>query len=382
MNRAIKYRVYPTEYEAAMFIKTFGCCRKVYNLMLADKIKSYEATGKFIVVTPAKYKKTYPFLKEVDSLALANAQIHLQNAFSDCFSKSRKKRNGFPKFKSAKRNRRSYTTNNQHGTVEVLDGGIKIPKLGVIKAKIHRLPKDNWLIKSATISQERDGTFYISVNFEYEESVNKVELSDNAIGLDYSSKNLYVDHNGNVGTNHKFFRESSAKLAKMQRVLSRRVGSGKSEAKSRNYLKQLYKVNKLHRHIVNQRLDNLHKMSTEIANRVDIVCVEDIDMTEIAKLNFGSKSSSLGKPTYDNGYGIFLKLLEYKLNDRGKYFVKVDRTYPSSQICHSCGKVHPEMKDVTVKKLRCSCDKVIDRDKNAALNIRDEGLRILRETVI
>ena len=148
MNKAIKYRVYPTTEQRILFAKTFGCCRKVYNLMLSDKIEGYKATGKFPALTPAKYKKDYPYLKEVDSLALANKQIDLQEAFRNCFSKSRKKKNGFPKFKSAKRSRKSYTTNNQKGTVAIIDNRyIKLPKAGKVKAVIHRIPDDNWIIK-------------------------------------------------------------------------------------------------------------------------------------------------------------------------------------------------------------------------------------------
>lgn len=154
-NKAIKYCIYPTTEQSIMFSKTFGCCRKVYNLMLSDKIEGYKATGKFPTVTPAKYKKDYPYLKEVDSLALANKQMDLQAAFRSTFSKSRKKKNGFPRFKSAKHSRKSYTTNNQKGTVAIMDKRyIKLPKVGKVKAVIHCIPDDNWIIKSATISQE------------------------------------------------------------------------------------------------------------------------------------------------------------------------------------------------------------------------------------
>ena len=174
-NRAIKYRVYPTTEQSVMFAKTFGCCRKVYNLMLSDKIEGYKATGKFPTVTPAKYKKDYLYLKEIDSLALANVQLNLQSAFKNRFSKSRKKNNGFPKFKSAKHSRKSYTTNNQKGTVAIIDNQyIKLPKIGKVKAVIHRIPDDSWVIKSATISQESDGKYYISVLFEFEDIANTV----------------------------------------------------------------------------------------------------------------------------------------------------------------------------------------------------------------
>ena len=376
-NRAIKYRAYPTTEQSIKFAKTFGCCRKVYNLMLSDKIESYKSTGKFTAVTPAKYKKDYPYLKEVDSLALANKQLDLQEAFRNCFSKSRKKNNRFPKFKSAKHSRKSYTTNNQHGTVAVTDDSIKLPKIGYVKAVIHRKPDNNWAVKSATVSKESDGKFYISVLFEFSDTVNSyVANTTNAIGLDYASDGLYVDNNGNVGTNHKYYRESHDKLAKAQRKLSRMQGAKKHEVKSNNYAKQLCKVNKIHRHIANQRLDNLHKISTEIANQYDVVCVETLNMKSMSNKGFGN-----GKATLDNGYGKFLSMLEYKLSERNKYLVKVDKWFASSQICHCCGSVHSEMKNLAIRTMKCDCGLTISRDQNAAINILHEGLRILNESL-
>ena len=376
MNRAIKYRIYPTTEQSVMFAKTFGCCRKVYNLMLSDKIESYKSTGKFPTITPAKYKDDYPYLREVDSLALANKQMDLQEAFRNCFSKSRKKKNGFPKFKSAKHSRKAYTTNNQKGTVAIIDNKyIRLPKIGKVKAVIHRIPNSDWIIKSATISQESDGKYYISILFEFDNAINPyVADKTNAIGLDYASDGLYVDNNGNVGTNHKYYRESHDKLAKTQRRLSRMQGSKKHEFKSNNYLKQLRKVNKIHRHIANQRLDNLHKISTEIANRYDVVCVESLNMKSMSNKGFGN-----GKSTLDNGYGMFLSMLEYKLSDRNKYLIKVDKWFPSSQICHCCGTLHPEMKNLTIRIMKCDCGLTISRDQNADINILNEGLRLLTE---
>ena len=374
MNRAIKYRVYPTTEQSIMFTKTFGCCRKIWNLMLSDKIESYKSTGKFASVTPAKYKEQYPYLKEVDSLALADKYLDLQAAFRNAFSKSRKKNTGFPKFKSAKHSRKSYTTYNQKGTVAILDGKyIKLPKIGKVKAIIHRIPDDDWIVKSATISQESDGSYYISILFEFENKVNTyVANTINAIGLDYASDGLYVDSNGSVGTNHKFYRESQKKLAKAQRRLSRRQGSKKNETKSSNYLKQLHKINKIHRHIANQRLDNLHKISTEIANQYDVVCVESLNMRAMSNKGFGN-----GKATLDNGYGLFLNMLEYKLTERNKHLVKVDKWFPSSQICSCCGALHPEMKNLALRMMTCDCGLTISRDQNAAINILREGLRLL-----
>ena len=382
-NKAIKYRLYPTTEQSILFTKTFGCCRKVWNLMLADKIESYQTTGKFATVTPAKYKKEYPYLKEVDSLALANKQLDLQEAFRNYFDKKQKKKKGFPKFKSVKRSRKSYTTNCQYPkpsnklkqpTIRLGENHILLPKVGSVKAMIHRLPKEDWLIKSVTVSCESDGKYYASVLFEFADTVNDhVADTTNAIGLDYASDGLYVDSNGNRGSHHKYYRESHKKLAKEQRRLSRKIGSKKKEEKSNNYLKQLKKVNKIHRHIANPRLDYLHKKSTEIANQYDVVCVESLNMCSMANKGFGN-----GKATLDNGYGLFQKLLEYKLSDRGKWFVKVDQWFASSQICHGCGKKYPEMKDLLIRTMKCGCGVKMGRDQNAAINIKREGLRILK----
>lgn len=211
--------------------------------------------------------------------------------------------------------------------------------------------------------------------FEYKKIKNTyIADKNNAIGLDYASNDLYIDNNGNMGTNHKFYRESHKKLAKEQRKLSRKIGSKKNERKSKNYLKQLKKVNKIHRYIANQRKDNLHKISTEIANQYDVVCVESLNMK-----NMSNKGFSNGKATMDNGYGMFLNMLEYKLLDRNKHFIKIDKWFPSSQICHYCRTLHPEMKDLSKRTIICSCGNKMNRDQNAAINILNEGLRLLNK---
>ena len=367
-NRAIRYRLYPNAEQKTFFAKTFGCCRKVYNLMLNDKIEGYKKNGVFPSVTPAMYKKDYPFLREVDSLALANVQMNLQAAFRNCFDKKRKKRNGFPKFKSAKRSRKSYTTNNQKGTVSLTDRHIKLPKVGCVKTVLHRLPPEGWVIKSATVSQEADDTYYVSVLFEYNEpACSYIPDTDNAVGLDYKSNGLYTDNEGHCCSMPHFFRLSQKRLAKAQRKLRHKtVGS-------RNYRKQQRRIARVYRHAANQRKDFLHKTSTAIAKRYDVVCVESLNMRALSNKGFGN-----GKATMDNGYGMFLSMLAYKLKDRNKHLVKVDKWFKSSQICHRCGTVHPEMKDLDIRTMRCSCGLIIDRDYNAAINIWSEGLRILR----
>lgn len=366
MNKAIKYRLYPTTEQEVMFAKTFGCCRKVYNLMLADKIACYKESKSFGKHTPAMYKTEYPFLKEVDSLALANVQLNLQSAFKNCFDKTHKMQSGFPKFKSAKHSRKSYTTNNQKGSVAIIDNKyIKLPKIGKVKAVIHRKPATDWIIKSATISQDSDGKFYASVLFEFDMTVKPVPISDNVIGLDYKSDGLYMDSNGYCANAPKYYRNNQKKLAHAQRKMKHMIVG------SNNYKKQQKRIAKIHKHTSNQRLDYLHKESTKIANLYDIVCVETLNMKAMSNKGFGN-----GKATLDNGYGMFLNMLEYKLADIGKHFVKVDKWYPSSQLCSCCGK----QKKLTLNDriYKCDCGLTLNRDYNAAINIKNEGLRILK----
>lgn len=362
--KAIKYRIYPNKEQRELILKTFGCSRFVYNYMLEESIEAYKDGDSLCTRNSFNYlltslKKDLPWLKEVDSLALASANDNLAAAFSNFF----KKNANFPKFRKKKFSD-SYTTRLVGGSIALLDKGIKLPKLGKVRASLHRMPKKDWKLKSATISQSSDGKFYASVLFEYESDINYQVDLNNAIGLDYVSNGLFVDSNGKRGTNHKFYRKAQRKLAKEQRKLSRKTKG------SKNYYKQLLVTNRLHRHIANQRNDNLHKLSTEIANQYDVVCVEDLNMTAI-----GNKGFRNGKATYDNGYGIFLDMLEYKLSDRGKTLVKVDKFYPSSQLCSCCG--NRKKLELSDRKYICTCGLEIDRDLNAAINIKNEGLRLL-----
>lgn len=202
---AYKYRAYPDENQQILFQKTFGCCRKVYNLMLADKIEYYHQTKKMLYNTPAQYKDVYPFLWEVDSLALANVKANLEIAYERFFDKVSK----FPKFKSKKTARKSYTTNLVNGNIVLTEHSIRLPKVGQVRIKVQRKPEDFWNLKSVTVSQECDNTFYVSVLFEYPKpGIQKVQVPKTMIGLDYKSDGLYMDSNHQIGTNHKYFRES------------------------------------------------------------------------------------------------------------------------------------------------------------------------------
>lgn len=362
MNKAIKYRIYPTKEQEIMFAKTFGCCRKVYNLMLEDKIKHYKATKETLNNTPAQYKAEYEYLKEIDSLALANEQMHLKQAFKNFFSNP--KHFGYPKFK-AKKSSASYSTNKVGNNLALEGSFIKLPKVGYVKAKIHRLPSETWKLKAATISKTSSGKYYASLLFEFEEAVETSTLTK-AIGLDYASNGLYVDSEGNAADMPHFYRKNEKKLAREQRRLSRKTKGGS------NYNKQKLKVAKIHEHTANQRKDFLHKKSREITNLYDVVCVENLNMKAM------SRSLRLGKSTMDNGYGMFLNFLGYKLADEGKILVRVDKFFPSSQMCSECGTLEPGTKDLSIRQWTCSCCGTHhDRDINAAINIKNEGLRML-----
>ena len=386
-RKGIIYRLYPTNEQKVYFSKNFGCCRKIWNLMLFDKEEYYQNTGKILNNTPAQYKQDYPFLKEVDSLGLANVKLDLERAFISYFRKITKK----PKYKSAKHDKKSYTTNNQHGTVCIGNGYIRLPKIGLVRCKIHRQPKQDWTLKSATISMDKCGNYYVSVLFEFAKikdvDINKLKQTDTIIGLDYKSDGLYMNSEGYSPKMKKYYHDAQRRLKKLQKKLSHRIethiiGYGvkhkpifdKKLEECKNIEKLRKKVAKLSCHVANQRKDFLHKESTAITKQYDVVCVEDLNMKSLANKGFHN-----GKATLDNGYGMFLNMLQYKLHDNGKLLVKVSRFYPSSQICHCCGERNPKVKDLHIRKWVCPrCGTEHDRDVNAAINIRNEGLRLLQ----
>ena len=370
MNKAYKYRIYPNKKQIEMFSNTFGSVRFVYNklLNLQEESNTYMSKVDSNNYCNHVLKTEYPWLKEVDKFSLTNSIFNLNEAYKRYFNKLSNR----PVYKSKRYSRNSYTTNFTNNNIEIGEDYIKLPKVKKVKAKIHRFPNKDWIIKQATISKQSDDKYYASILFEYEkEIINNTIDTSKSIGLDYASNGLYVDDNGNVGSNHKYFKESKNKLAKLQKRLAKKQGSKKGENKSNNYYKQLSKVNKLYRHIANQRNDNLHKLSYEIANHYDIVCVEDLDMKALSNKGFGN-----GLATLDNGYGLFLRYLEYKLNDRNKQFIKVDKYYPSTKTCSCCGNI---VKSIPLSQRTYFCDvcgNTLDRDINAAINIKNEGLRL------
>lgn len=364
-NKAYKFRLYPTKEQEHLLLKTFGCVRFVYNKMLAERKEIY---GKFKenkellkqqkLPTPAKYKKAFEWLKEVDSLALANAQMNQQKAYMNFFAGRAK----FPKFKSRKA-KQSYTTNMVNGNIQLSDSHIKLPKLGLVQLRQHREISSHHVIKSCTISRSATGRYHVSILTEYEHELKSKEIKQ-VVGLDFAMGGLYVESEQGEKANHpRFHRQTHRKLAKEQKVLSHKAKG------SARYEKQRIKVAKLHEKTANQRKDFLHKKSFQLAKKYDAVIIEDLDMKGMSQaLNYGKRVS-------DNGWGMFTTFLAYKLGEQGKKLVKVSKWFPSTKTCSSCGNV----KDIALSErtYSCECGFVFDRDWNAAINIKNEGILML-----
>lgn len=370
-NKAYKYRIYPTAEQQILFEKTFGCCRFVYNQILSYREERYKGEGKSVSKIECnnycnrELKNQYEWLREVDCYALVNAVFNVDAAYRSFF----KKQGGYPRFKSKHRSRRSYTTNISGHNIRVMENSVRLPKAGMVKAKIHRQAPEGWAVKAATVSQDGDGKYYCSVLYEYEAEVKPVAVhEEKVIGMDYKTSCLYADSNGDFANMPKYYKQSSERLAKKQRKLKHKtIGS-------QNYRKAQQRIAKLQKHTANQRKDFLHKKSAEIANQYDMVCIEDISIKEQMQ---SRKFRAFHRSTLDNGWNMFTVLLAYKLADRGKRLVKVDKGYPSSQICSDCGAVNPALSDDRVRKWTCPvCGAIHNRDINAAKNIKNEGYRL------
>lgn len=365
-NRAYKFRLYPNVEQRIYFAKAFGSVRFIYNKMLENRIDLYKQYGhdkELLKVnkprTYSDFKREFDWLYEVDNYALANAQINLQTAYKNFF---RDKSVGFPKYKSKRSGQNSYTTNCWKDNIRFDGNRIKLPKIGYVKFVQHRQLPDGCKIKSCTISRTSSGKYYMSILTEYEyEQPTPILDKSKALGLDYSSPSFYVDSQGNEAGRPRFYREAEAHLAREQRKLSRMTKGGS------NWKKQKRRVAIAHEHVANQRKDWIHKKSKELADAWDYIAVEDINLRGMAG------SLKLGKSTNDNGFGMFRTILSYKMADRGKQLIKISKWFPSSKACGECGLIHDLR--LSDRVWTCECGAHHQRDINAAINIREEGLR-------
>lgn len=372
-RRAVKYRMYPTKEQANLIDRTIGCARLVYNLMLETRIASYQsrfgmpdAQAKDPLPTPRLYKDDYPFLRDVDSMALCNAQMHLDKAYRSFFTNPK---TGFPKYKSKHRSRQTYTTNCIRNNIRFENGGtrLRLPKVGPVRVRQHKRIPDDWKLKSVTVEHCPSGRYEATVLFEYDTQAPEPVRPRTFVGLDYSSHDLYVTSDGERADYPRFYRQWQERLAFEQRKLSHMVTG------SANWAKQKRRVAKVHERIRDMRRDFLRKAANRITESHDCVCVEDLDMRAMAR------TLTLGKSTMDNGFGMLRDMLDRKLAEQGKPgLVKVGRWYPSSQLCSDCGYRYEGAKDLGVHEWVCpECGAWHDRDVNAAKNIRDEGRRLL-----
>lgn len=352
MLRAYKYRLYPNNQQKEYFARVFGCSRFIYNKMLSDKIEHYKQTGKMLNNTPAQYKKEYEWLKEIDSLALANAQLNLERAYKNFF---RNVSTGFPKFKSKKANCFSYTTNNQNGTVFIEGNYIKLPKLKS-KVKIVKHREFQGQIKSCTISQTVSGKYFISILVETQ--VEKSKETSKKIGIDLGLKEFAVCSNSERYANPKCLRKSEKKIKKLQKDMARKKKGSKNRNKARIKLAKAYEK------IYNQRKDFLHKLSTHIIRENQTIVIEDL------RVNNMLKNRKLAKAISDTSWARFRFMLEYKANWYGRSLVVAPSNYASSQLCSGCGNKSSQTKDLSVRTYICQeCGLIIDRDYNASLNL-------------
>ena len=414
--RVYKFLLQPNKEQKILINKTIGCVRKTYNLILDAHIQDYkcykEYTDNYIKsclemgiskndivvdkykipsITPKQFKvlPEYSYLNDVDALALANAQLHVETAYKNFFKGNAK----FPSFKGKKNSKLSYTTNCVNNSIRFTykDNniiGIQLPKLGVVKLKAHRQVIKDSIIKNITITHKPSGKYEISITTEIPisccEELNLknnliltedylLNYSDRILGLDYDSKNLYTDNQGNRVDYPKFYYQSMKKLAKLQKQFSRK------SKKSKNREKLRLQIAKLHEHISNQRRDFLHKLSKILSEKYDFIIVEDINMQSI------SKSLKLAKTTYDNSFGMFRTFLSYKLEKHGGMLIKVGKTFASTQLCSVCSYKNTEIKGVehlNIRQWECpNCHTYHDRDINAAINIKAEGVKLLSASI-
>lgn len=368
--KGYKYRMYPNKKQIEQLAKTFGCVRFIYNQMLAKKIDLYKNEEKSMSKTDCnnycnrELKKEYLWLKEVDKFALTNSIYDLDTAYQNFFRRVKQggDKAGFPKFKSKRDRNYSYKTNFTNNNIKVLfdDNLVQLPKLGKIKAKLHR--KFDGKILFATISKTPSEKYFVSFNIEIE--YKELKENSNSVGLDLGIKDLLITSDGEVFNNKKLTYRYEEKLARLQRQFAHK------EKGSSNWNKKRIKMARLYEKITNIRKNNLNQISSKIIKENQFIFCEDLNIKGMVR------NHNLAKSIHDCGWGELTRQLKYKAEWNYKIYHEINRYFPSSQLCSKCGYKNEDTKNLSVRFWTCpDCLSEWDRDKNASINILQQGLK-------